>query len=178
MGLSELHTKIWEFEASLSPKTRQNSHCQLGCSRCCYVDLSVFEIEADFIRQWFYQLQPSQKQKLQEEWNRPSNRTLNFYDEESEACPFLVNESCSIYPARPVICRTQGLPLAFTNAAESMLDICPLNESMLGELGTKDILNLDLLNLILARLEQADSEGSNRSRVSLRDLRQEFLADA
>lgn len=38
---------------------------------------------------------------------------------------FLKDDACAIYPARPIICRTQGLPMGFSES--SSIDVCPLN---------------------------------------------------
>jgi Fe-S-cluster containining protein len=42
-------------------------------------------------------------------------------------CPFLVNHRCVIYDARPIICRTQGLPLLYMGEEEWELSACELN---------------------------------------------------
>ena len=44
------------------------------------------------------------------------------------ACPMLVEDRCSIYESRPLICRTQGLPLLMeAEDGEAEIDFCPLN---------------------------------------------------
>jgi Fe-S-cluster containining protein len=40
-------------------------------------------------------------------------------------CVFLRDEVCTIYPARPIICRTHGLPLIYPNQQE--MEVCQLN---------------------------------------------------
>jgi Fe-S-cluster containining protein len=89
-----------------------------------------------------------------------------------EACAFLVDEKCSIYEARPLICRTQGLAFKYKHDEKDLIDICPLNEEMLDVLTTKEVLNLDLLNTILSQMERAHP--SRGPRQLLRDLREEL----
>lgn len=89
--------------------------CKRGCSACCEDGLRVFEVEAARIRRAFPQL-------LAE--GRPGPEG---------ACAFLdEGGGCRIYPARPYVCRTQGLPLMWWEEAPDgwyqRRDICPLNE--------------------------------------------------
>ena len=91
-------------------------HCRRGCSQCCVDELTVFDIEAERIRQKYPQL-------LAQESPHPRGM-----------CAFLDGEgACRIYPDRPYVCRTQGLPLRWLDEdAEGEFveyrDICPLNE--------------------------------------------------
>lgn len=51
---------------------------------------------------------------------------LSDKPEQSEKpCVFLVNDECAIYPVRPIICRTHGLPIKYPDRQE--IDACPLN---------------------------------------------------
>lgn len=163
MSLKVLYQKVAAFESSLGEEARSLSQCKKGCSRCCYVDLSVFEIEASAMREWFRSQPAVRKEELRKLWNEKR---------ETGACPFLRDDACTVYEARPLICRSQGLPFRFTDAGQSFLDICPLNEDMLVVAGESEIVNLDLLNLILSKLER--EYGSERPRVRLHDLLQEF----
>ena len=89
--------------------------CQQGCHECCVDDLAVFPVEAEIIRQHCGPLltfdQPHPKGK----------------------CAFLdAHGACRIYPWRPYVCRTQGLPLQWLDVNDSgaeveLRDICPLN---------------------------------------------------
>lgn len=177
MSLSLLHQKISAFEAAQSEELQKLSQCQQGCSRCCYVDLSVFEIEASYIRQWFHSLSSVEKQKLRAQWSSLLTEQLNFQNQSVKSCVFLRQESCTIYPVRPVICRTQGLPLTFRLESQTHVDVCPLNEEMLNQATASEILNLETLNVILAQMEKQDAHGSSRQRVSLRALFDELNQD-
>jgi len=69
-------------------------------------------------------------------------------------CPLLLDERCGVYADRPLICRTQGLPLLLeTGAGKPALDVCPLNFTAPGALeriGAEHAVDLDALNLQLA----------------------------
>lgn len=92
--------------------------CRAGCSQCCIDDLSVHEVEADVIRRAYADL-------------------LETGVPHAEgACAFLdEDQCCRVYPDRPYICRTQGLPLRWFEAGPDtgdagpveLRDICPLN---------------------------------------------------
>jgi Fe-S-cluster containining protein len=176
MTINDLYLKVSEFEKNISNETLSLSNCKNGCSRCCYVDLSVFQIEADNIRSWFHSLSSREKNTLQKKWQEPLSKMVNFHGEEVFSCPFLSNESCTIYEARPLICRTQGLALKFKDQQEEFVDICPLNEEMIENISTTEILNLDLLNLILSQLENIQSQGSGRERPRLETIKASLLS--
>jgi uncharacterized protein len=160
--LTLLYQKVAQFESRMTLATKEKLQCKKGCSQCCYVDLSVFEIEAQSILNWFIQLSSLQKKQKLTQFEIP---------QEDGACVFLKNEECLIYEARPLICRTQGLPLHFINEAQEVQrDICPLNDEATPHLQPHEILNLDMLNSVLSQLESQDAKGLMRQRVPLRDL--------
>lgn len=165
MSLNALYDKVSEFEKKLSEEALNLSQCRKGCSRCCFTDISVFQLEADAITSWFNGLPEERKSEIRSLWSR---------SQQPEACAFLRDDICTIYEVRPMICRTQGLALYFKENAEALIDICPLNESMLETLTNYEYLNLDLLNMILSQLEKLESGNKNRERIKLRTL-QELL---
>jgi len=93
--------------------------CRSGCSACCHAHFSVFTGEALLMEQWFFGLPESDRQTLRTHWeNKPRNPL---------ACAFLRENRCTIYPARPIICRTQGAPLRIQEKTGERIDACPLN---------------------------------------------------
>lgn len=164
--IQDLYQKVAEFESKQSANTRALSNCKKGCSQCCYVDLSIFEIEAQNICDWFTNLLPTQQTTLIKKWTEPQKQN---------ACAFLNKEECTIYEARPLICRTQGLALQFREHQQNFIDICPLNEKILEKITENEILNLDLLNQILVQIESAESKGTSRERIRLIELRSSLM---
>ncbi|MGA2217497.1 MAG: YkgJ family cysteine cluster protein [Terracidiphilus sp.] len=106
--------------------------CKAGCGACCrqLVPISIFEAEA--LAGWIHTLPETVQQALAQRFHQALqslaasgvlDRLLNMTKEdwipESETrqrlaidylhqrvpCPFLENESCSIHPIRPLICR-------------------------------------------------------------------------
>ena len=103
--------------------------CKAGCGACCrqMVPLSIFEAEA--LSAWIRTLPESRQEELADRFHQALlkfaaagfiDRMVNedwFAESESSRqmaidylyqripCPFLENESCSIHPIRPLICR-------------------------------------------------------------------------
>jgi len=148
------------FFDKVNQKYSSQMKCKEGCSKCCLTDISIFEVEAQRIRDWFNLLSLDQQIHLKEMWSTPVT---------SGACHFLINDSCSIYEARPVICRTQGAPLFIQS--ENVLDYCPLNFESANP-DKADWLNLERLNTLLSFA--AKSSGLEK-RISLKKLKKEFL---
>jgi hypothetical protein len=66
-----------------------------------------------------------------------------------ERCPLLDNDRCSLYTARPIICRTHGLPLLIEEAAGMRVDRCPLNFTGTTTLPGAAVIHLERLNSAL-----------------------------
>ncbi len=100
--------------------------CRAGCGACCrqLVPLSLFEAEA--LADWIHSLPPDEQAALEARFRAAlmalsqsgmlarMNPTNQEGDEQQLAvdymaqkipCPFLIDESCGIYPIRPLICR-------------------------------------------------------------------------
>jgi len=119
---------IEDITAQLAEAGRTVS-CKAGCGACCrqIVPLSIFEAEA--LTAWIRGLPESRQQELaqrfhqallklasaglidrmvNEDWlaDTDSARQLALdYLHQRVPCPFLEDESCSIHPIRPLICR-------------------------------------------------------------------------
>lgn len=114
--------------------------CRPGCAGCC-VNLTVFPVEYAAIL---------------EDLRAAGAKGLQL--DPSAACAFLKDNLCQIYPHRPIICRTHGLPIAFTNSdlaePEISVSFCPLNFASLDldeyQFGAESTLDLDAVNAELA----------------------------
>ncbi|MDA3891122.1 MAG: YkgJ family cysteine cluster protein [Salinivirgaceae bacterium] len=90
-----------------------NMVCKKGCDSCCE-SLTIFPIE-------FFTIQNETKKAI-----LPSKKIAHKF---TKVCRFLVKGECSIYESRPIICRTQGLPLLYEsmNGEGFELSVCNLN---------------------------------------------------
>ena len=84
-------------------------NCREGCDQCC-MDFGIFPVE-------YFSIKEQAGEDLKK-GQLPASET---------ACPFLVDHRCVIYAARPMICRTQGLPLLFMGEEGWELSACELN---------------------------------------------------
>lgn len=134
--------------------------CAEGCAKCCYTDISVFEVESEHIKEWFVSLPGEKQQALKNLWQAPVA---------PGACTFLYDDRCSVYEVRPIICRTQGAPLFVQS--ENVLDYCPLNFEA-GDPPKEDWLNLERLNTLLSFA--AKTAGQDK-RVRLKKLKELLL---
>ncbi len=162
--LVELQTLYAELERATAPLEQRHEsrlNCRRGCSQCCVDELTVFAIEAEHIR-------------------RHAGTVLAEPPGPRGACAFLDGEgACRIYPWRPYVCRTQGLPLRWLEEDEESedvfeyRDICPLNEAgePIEELDEDACWTIGPIEEHLARLQHTRS--GNGQRIALRDLFQD-----
>ena len=143
--------QVDELAAKLQSRYSKHLVCRAGCSGCCHHHLSVFAVEAREIRAAIETL-PADIH------DRVKKQAREVIDNESRgvksACPLLIDDRCSIYQSRPLICRTQGLPLLMETAdGELEVDFCPLNfsgDGAVDDLDEDHLVPLDALNLRLA----------------------------
>jgi uncharacterized protein len=108
--------------------------CRPGCSACCMA-FSVLPLEAALLAEALAR--------------RPLAAARS-----PDRCPFLQGDLCAIYALRPVICRTQGLALAYIDEVEECIEVsaCPLNFPEEAPLEQDDLLFMDRFNERLAAL--------------------------
>lgn len=120
----------------LSQRLQSFINCAPGCSPCCR-EFSVLPLEAALI----------------------AGSTAAVLKPISDAghCPLLDDNRCSIYPQRPLICRTQGLPIGYIDEATEQIEVsaCPLNFSEDHPFEYDDLLLLDPFNTRLAALNNS-----------------------
>lgn len=139
--------------------------CRKGCCSCC-LNLSVWPVE-------FYAILEQMKTVG---WPRP---VLS----EDAKCDFLDGQGgCQIYPFRPIICRTHGLPLVYwheeTDPPGWGVMYCEKNFTKAEEIdfGPDTTLNMDEVNEKLARInidfleERKDLDFEPINRVELSQL--------
>ena len=83
--------KLFLEAVSTDIENAPNKPCKNGCSACCYYNLEISRAEAEYI---------SVNTGAIITKNKIRNR--NFH---GVPCPFLKNDSCSIYEFRPYTCR-------------------------------------------------------------------------
>jgi hypothetical protein len=158
--VERVHAVVDELVAPLVAAHGARLLCRSGCRGCCADGLSVFAVEAAVLR-------------------RHHAALLDGGIPGAEgACAFLDGDgACRVYPHRPYVCRTQGLPLRWLERDEDdapveVRDVCPLNAEggpPLEELTAEECWTLGPFEERLAA-RQASLDGGARERVLLRDL--------
>lgn len=126
--------------------------CSAGCSTCCS-SFTVFPVEAAYMRH-ILEATPDQ---LAEEIRSHVAEHAN-----GERCPLLFQHRCLLYEARPIICRTHGLPIIYTTDGHRNSDCCPLNLIDTESVSGSHVVDIDKLNTLLVAvnsifLSQTDS---------------------
>jgi Fe-S-cluster containining protein len=159
LEVTTVHTLVDVRVRELVRRHTTRLQCKPGCADCCVDELTVFEVEAERIRYHHPEL-------LAHGEPHPPG-----------ACAFLAPDSrCRIYPQRPYVCRTQGLPLRWLQEddagnVQELRDICPINETSesITALAVSDCWTIGPIESKLATL-QADVFGGELTRIALRDL--------
>ena len=160
LRLVQLRTRVGAHFDDAVQRTPEEFQCRAGCDECCHARFGVFEIEAEPIRAALAKLDANDPELRATIRSQADDPAL------SDRCALLVDGRCSVYAQRPLICRSQGLPLL----TEERLDWCPLNFRDRRP-PRESILSLVALNAPLSALATAWS-GDGR-RIELAQLARE-----
>ncbi|MDD4912345.1 MAG: YkgJ family cysteine cluster protein [Sideroxydans sp.] len=82
---------LFEFMTTLYGTVARYTPCKKGCTSCCHYPVSITDLEIEFIERGAGIKRAKQIRKATHPYDAP--------------CPFLRNDSCSIYAHRPFVCR-------------------------------------------------------------------------
>ena len=157
-ALVTLRKNVDRFMARILAKHRDVMACRAGCADCCTADLTVFPVEAAPLAAALDALPQDLRDAVRD-------RALR-----GEHCALLVESRCAIYDQRPIICRTQGLPLRLEDGGVTG---CPRNfGGAAEEIPPDDHLDLPRLNMMLAVLHSTylKENALDDVRIRLADL--------
>jgi uncharacterized protein len=111
----ELAKKVDSFFARVSVRHGTDMQCATGCSDCCHVRLTITAVEAAAIRAHVTT------------W--PTERRRNLADAgPADRCAALDPAGrCKIYEARPLVCRSHGVPIRMRRADLPVIQACHRN---------------------------------------------------
>lgn len=164
--------KVDETTAALSRRLASELACGPGCASCCHVELTVVGVEADAIAAHVATLPLEVRAAIHARATVLDGRCVMLDD----------RDLCRVFPVRPLVCRTQGLPLLYpedTIPIEAILrrtprgaiTACPLNFQ--GEKpNAEDAIDAERMDTMLGLVDRLDARerGIERPRTALRDL--------
>jgi uncharacterized protein len=137
-----LQSRVDELCGRTAARFDSQISCRPGCDACCR-HLSIFAVEAAALKQALCALPDPDADFIR--------RKAELAGPEAP-CPLLHNGLCLLYRARPIICRTHGLPLLISRDGESGVDFCPENFRELSSIPGSAVIDLDRLNATLTAI--------------------------
>ncbi|MDD2367557.1 MAG: YkgJ family cysteine cluster protein [Desulfuromonadaceae bacterium] len=135
----QLTTRVDSLCSVITVSLGERITCSAGCSSCC-TSITIFPVEAAAMQENLRNLPFEKAEEIR-------RHVLEHAD--NERCPLLSHNLCLLYDARPIICRTHGLPIIYDAGDQRKSDCCPLNLSESEQLSGKNVIDLDKLNTLL-----------------------------
>jgi Fe-S-cluster containining protein len=166
--LAELTWKVDAFFARVADRHGGDMQCATGCSDCCHVQLSITAIEAAAIRAHVLAWPSERRRELA---NAPTG---------NDRCAALDSAGkCKIYHARPMVCRSHGVPIRLTRGSLPVVQSCHHN-FVRTEPDPDCILDQATLSATLYAIDAAEAtrmgENAPRERVDLAGLLADLAA--
>ncbi len=160
--LPELHAKVDAFFARAVARHGDDMQCHTGCSDCCRVRLTITGVEAAAIRDEIAR------------WPAAQRRALAAPDADADRCAALdAAGRCRIYAARPIVCRSHGVPIRMRRDSLPVVESCFRTFTRTAPAADCDLDQTTLSALTLALDREAGGDGA---RVDLAALLAELAA--
>ena len=122
--LAALAERVDAEFSSIHERQSSRMQCRAGCSSCCRTRLAITRVEEALLRRGLESLSDERRAEL----------AARTQEDGREMCPALEKDgSCGVYPFRPLICRSYGVPLRHRRAVAlvnpPVIDVCDLNFS-------------------------------------------------
>ncbi len=119
-----------------------NMVCKKGCDDCCR-RFTLFPVEAQALYAASRELSRTRVEHIRERARDGAS---------DDVCPLLDEGECLLYEARPIICRTHGLPILTVQDGRQRVDVCPLNFKNVDSLPASSMIDIDRLNTTLTAI--------------------------
>lgn len=113
--LSRYEKFLKDFDAVMADMFKKQARyvkCKKGCSLCCEIgDYPFSQIEFSYLTQGFINLPNDKKSIIQQNIKKLVEEKKSFKGNGrfEHKCPFLIDNECSVYPYRGIVCRTFGI---------------------------------------------------------------------
>jgi hypothetical protein len=107
-----LHAKVDAFFARALARHGDDMECRTGCSDCCRVRLTITGVEAAAIRDEVAG------------WPAAERRALAAAGPEDRCAALDDAGRCRIYAARPIVCRSHGVPIRMRRGGLPVVESC------------------------------------------------------
>ena len=161
--------RVDAFADAVSRRRGSEINCGPGCDGCCRVQLTLSPVEARAVSAYVLQLSGDVQARLLERVRAGDDAGAR----RDGRCVMLEDDGrCAVYDARPLVCRTQGLPLRYpkgtvpieavmAKAAGADITWCPLNfPTTAPEAG--DVLDAERVDAMLALVNHRWCEADGR----------------
>jgi Fe-S-cluster containining protein len=168
----QLCAKIDQFFARVEAAHREQMQCASGCHDCCHTRLTITLVEATAVVRHLAALPESERVAISKAATAAEMDRCGALDEDGR---------CRIYAARPLICRSHGVPIRRREPDRSLpvVDVCFRNFSepeALAAVPESDQLDQDTLSTMSATIDAAFSDAVGAPRGTRLDLA-ELLVD-
>jgi uncharacterized protein len=113
--LAELTRKVDAFFARVAERHGADMQCATGCSDCCHVRLTITGVEAAAIRDHVAG------------WPAARRRALATTGPADHCAALDALGRCRIYDARPLVCRSHGVPIRMRRGGLPVVQACHRN---------------------------------------------------
>ena len=166
--------KVDSTTAAVAERRAGDLSCRAGCAGCCHVELTLARVEAESVARAFASLDASARDAARARAEAASDGRCVMLD---------ADDRCLVHAARPLVCRTQGLPLLYPEGvipvdavllrtSRGDVTVCPLNFTD-ARPEAEDLVDAARIDTMLALVDRLDSESRGETigeRVAMRAI--------
>ena len=152
--LDELTAKIDGFFGRVEARHGDDMQCQTGCSDCCHVRLTITAVEADAVRAHVAG------------WSAARRAALAVHGPDDRCAALDPVGRCKIYDARPVVCRSHGVPIRMRQGTSlPVIQACHRNFTRT-EPAADCVLDQETLSTLVLAVDRAAGHDGSRTELA------------